>query len=167
MNKSWKVFLQIVAVALFIINIYGLYLLDSVANRNSQQEYISSEETNLQDSVLNAIFELRLEHPYIVYAQALVESGHFQSAIFLQNNNMFGMRMPERRATLALGIRRGHAYYRSWRDCLYDYAMFQSAYMRGLSEDEYFTKLSKSYAEDKEYEKKVRLLKEAVKKKVQ
>ena len=167
MNKSWKVFLQIVAVALFIINIYGLYLLDSVANRNSQQEHISSEETNLQDSVLNAIFELRLEHPYIVYAQALVESGHFQSAIFLQNNNMFGMRMPERRATLALGIRRGHAYYRSWRDCLYDYAMFQSSYMRGLSEDEYFTKLSKSYAEDKEYEKKVRLLKEAVKKKVQ
>lgn len=166
MNKSWN-YIWVIVVIVFLIGLVYEICLYNITYRDNHQEHISSEETNLQDSVLNTIFDLRLEHPYIVYAQALVESGHFQSAIFLQNNNMFGMRMPERRATLALGIRRGHAYYRSWRECLYDYAMFQSAYMRGLSEDEYFTRLSKSYAEDKEYERKVRLIKESVKKKVQ
>lgn len=102
------------------------------------------------DKVLNHIFELRLEHPYIVFSQAVWESGHFKSAIFLENNNMFGMKFPTNRPTTAIGINRGHAVYESWEMCLVDYAMFQSSYMRGLTREQYFERLS-SYAEDENY----------------
>ena len=63
---------------------------------------------------------MRIEHPYIVYAQAMIESNNFQSKIYRENNNMFGMKMPERRATLAIGINKGHAVYRNWRECVID-----------------------------------------------
>lgn len=136
-----------------------------------KQESSTKERSELigsctfQDSLLNYIFELRLEHPYIVYAQALEESGHFKSAICLENNNMFGMKMPERRPTTAIGVNKGHAKYLSWRDCVVDYALFQSAYMRGLSEGDYLSKLSESYAESLQYEKRIKLLKESAKRK--
>ena len=109
-----------------------------------------------KDSVLNFIFELRLDHPYIVYSQAIIESGNFTSNIWRENNNMFGMKMPERRPTLAIGISKGHAVYKNWKECIIDYALFQSSYLRELTEEEYFMKISNSYAEDGSYEKKVR-----------
>ena len=111
---------------------------------------------DFKDSVLNYIFELRLDHPYIVYSQAIIESGNFTSNIWKENNNMFGMKMPERRATLAIAINKGHAVYRDWRECIVDYALFQASYLRGLTEEEYFMKIGNSYAEDGSYEKKIR-----------
>lgn len=115
-----------------------------------------SDTLEFKDSILNFIFELRLEHPYIVYSQAIIESGNFTSNIWKENNNMFGMKMPERRPTLAIGINKGHSVYKSWKECIIDYALFQSSYLRGLSEDEYFTKIGNSYAEDDSYERKIR-----------
>lgn len=108
------------------------------------------DSVSFSDRVLSKIIELRLEHPYIVYSQAVWESGHFKSAIFLENNNMFGMKFPTNRPTTAIGINRGHAVYESWEMCLVDYAMFQSSYMRGLTREQYFERLS-SYAEDENY----------------
>lgn len=118
-----------------------------------------SDTLEFRDSVLNFIFELRLEHPYIVYSQAIIESGNFTSNIWKENNNMFGMKMPERRATLAVGINKGHSIYRNWKDCLIDYALFQSSYLRNLTEEEYFVKIGGFYAEDSSYERKIRELK--------
>ena len=114
--------------------------------------------SNHHDKVLNYIFELRLEHPYIVYAQAVLESNDFTSPIYKANNNMFGMKMPERRPTLAIGINRGHAVYRNWQECLTDYAIYQSSYKRGLTEEEYLKSLN-SYASDTSYIHKIRVLK--------
>lgn len=122
-------------------NVYPIEIVDSL---------------KFKDSVLNYIFELRIEHPYIVYSQALIESGNFSSSVWRDNNNMFGMKMPERRPTLAIGINKGYSVYRTWRDGIVDYALFQSSYLKGLSEDEYFVKIGKSYAEDGSYEKKIR-----------
>lgn len=134
-------------------------------HKSTNKEEIKIEQVTIKDtlsfkdSLLNKIFEMRLEHPYIVYSQAIIESGNFSSVIFRENNNLFGMKMPERRVTIAIGISRGHAVYSSWRDCLIDYALYQSAYMRGLSEDEYFARLNRSYAEDVDYENKLRAIK--------
>lgn len=127
---------------------------------NSQVETVEIIDTSrFKDSILNFIFELRLEHPYIVYSQAIIESGNFTSNIWRENNNMFGMKMPERRATLAIGINKGHSVYNSWKDCLIDYALFQSSYLRNLTEEEYFVKIGGFYAEDSSYERKIRGLK--------
>lgn len=125
--------------------------------------YLIRDSVSFQDSVLNFIFDLRLEHPYIVFAQAKEESGNWTSVVWLENNNMFGMKMPERRVTLAIGIKRGYAVYKDWRDCLIDYAFFQSAYMRNLSEDEYFKRLASSYAENEAYERNLKLHKKLIK----
>jgi len=125
--------------------------------------YSIIDTLSFEDSLLNKIFEIRLEHPYIVFAQAIEESGRFNSLIFRENNNLFGMKMPERRPTTAIGINRKHAVYRNWQECLYDYALFQSAYMRNLTEEEYLAKLGRSYAESEGYEQRIKFLKESVK----
>ncbi len=123
--------------------------------RHSKQPEITNidnlDSAEFADQLLTYIFDLRLEHPYIVFAQAIEESGHFKSEIFQENNNLFGMKMPWNRATTAIGINRGHAVYTSWRQSVIDYAFFQMSYMRGLTREEYLSKLSKSYAENKKY----------------
>lgn len=112
-----------------------------------------------RDEFLNLLFDMRVEHPYIIYAQAVIESADFTSIIFKENNNMFGMKMPERRTTLAIGVNKGHAAYKTWRDCVIDYALYQSIYLKGLSEDEYFAKLERMYAEDEMYINKIKQMK--------
>lgn len=129
-------------------------------NSNDLKHLDSIEVLSLKDSVLNFIYDMRLEHPYIVYAQCIVETGNFTSIIMKENNNLFGMKLPERRATLALGVKKGHAYYRDWKESIIDYSLYQMAYMRGLTEEEYFERLSKSYAMDEYYIKKLRQLKQ-------
>lgn len=121
------------------------------------QRYEIADTMAFQDSVLNLLFELRVEHPYIVYSQFKEESGHWSSAIWRENNNMCGMKMPRRRATTAIGINKGHAVFSTWRDCVIDYALWQMAYMRGLTEEQYIEKLASSYAENERYEKNIRI----------
>lgn len=133
-------------------------------NSNNLKHLDSIEVLNLKDSVLNFIYDMRLEHPYIVYAQAIIESSNFTSKIWKENNNMFGMKMPERRATLACSIKYGHSVYKNWRDCLIDYALYQMSYMRGLTEDEYFEKLKNCYASDEYYINKIKKLKQSLSK---
>lgn len=149
----------IVLIGLIIITIL-LRKIYKEASNNTNDLNINSvqilDTLEFKDSVLNFIFELRLDHPYIVYSQAIIESGNFTSNIWRENNNMFGMKMPERRPTLAIGISKGHAVYKNWKECIIDYALFQSSYLRELTEEEYFMKIGNSYAEDGSYEKKVR-----------
>jgi len=118
-------------------------------------------EQEFSDSLLEYIYEMRIEHPYVVYAQALKESARFTSNIYKENHNLFGMKVPERRSTVVIGVNRGHAVYLDWKMSVIDYALFQEAYMSGLSEDEYLVRLGRIYASDTNYEKDLRkLLKE-------
>lgn len=106
------------------------------------------------DSVLNYLFELRVEHPGLVYAQFILETGNFTSERFLRNRNICGMTMPWNRPTLAIGTSRGLAVYNSWKESVVDYLIYQSCYMRNLTQEEYLSGLS-PYAEDKEYLTKI------------
>lgn len=103
------------------------------------------------DSVFSYIFLMRLEHPDIVMAQCIEESGNFNSPLFRNGHNCTGMRVPAQRPTLALGMLYNHARFRSWKDCIADYAIWQSIYARGLNEDDYFAYLDRVYAEKKGY----------------
>lgn len=159
MKKSVKrnykpIFIGITLIAVLIA------LSTTYLNHFVKQETPVQDSLSLRDSILNEIYNMRMEHPYIVYAQAIIESGNFTSKIWKENNNMFGMKMPERRATLACSMKSGHSVYKSWRDCLIDYALYQMSYMRGLTEDEYFERLKQSYASDEYYIKKIRQLKQ-------
>ena len=53
----------------------------------------SDKENAFSPDKLKAyILELNIKFPHIVYAQAVIESGHFKSNIFKTNSNLFGMK---------------------------------------------------------------------------
>lgn len=138
---------------------FGVFSTRLYYHKEYKTQTVELDTLSFQDSVLNYIYELRLEHPYIVYAKAIIESGNFSSDIFKENHNLFGMKMPESRATLAIRINRGHSVYRSWKESIIDYGLYQMAYAKGLSEDEYFKKIGNNYSEDKMYIEKVKAIK--------
>src|SRR5690554_3322128 len=72
-----------------------------------QIEHQESDSLSFRDELLTLIFKLRLEHPDIVFAQAILETGNFKSEIFKENKNLFGLKMPWNRPTLAIGVKRG------------------------------------------------------------
>lgn len=124
--------------------------------KNTLQEVIEFTPC-YKDSIANFLIELKVKYPHIVLSQSIIESGNYTSKIFLENNNPFGMKLSWNRATTALGIKNGYAYYSNLRDAIIDYAFMQSSYYRSAkTEEDYYILLQKSYAEDKEYINKVR-----------
>lgn len=124
--------------------------------KNNLQEVIEFTPC-YKDSIANFLIELKVKYPHIVLSQSIIESGNYTSKIFLENNNPFGMKLSWNRATTALGIKNGYAYYSNLRDAIIDYAFMQSSYYRSAkTEEDYYILLQKSYAEDKEYINKVR-----------
>lgn len=109
------------------------------------------------DSIAYAfIVDNDIQHPEIVLAQMKIESGNYQSGIAKKNNNYFGMRHPAQRLTVSLGQKNGYARYRNWAYSVIDYGLWQRKYAYDLTEDEYLTKLSNTYAEDPNYVSKVK-----------
>ena len=96
------------------------------------------------------LINMNVAYPDIVLAQCMVESA-WKSKIFKENNNCLGMKMPYKRPTLAIGENRGHAVYKSWRDCLTDYAIWQVYCCKTLNREEYIQFLEKNYAESPIY----------------
>jgi hypothetical protein len=109
------------------------------------------------DKMVYLMKELNIKYPHIVFAQSLIETGHFDSKIFKENNNLFGMKQARTRVTTAQGTQYNHAYYDNWRESVYDYAFYQCRYLSGLkNEEEYLAYLGRSYAEDPNYVSKIR-----------
>jgi len=105
-----------------------------------------------KDKLIQMLKDLNVKQPHIVMAQSMAETGHWKSQIFLENNNLFGMKEAARRITTAEGTNRNHAYYNHWRESVYDYAFYQCRYLSSIrNEAEYFQYLGASYAEDPNY----------------
>ena len=106
-----------------------------------------------QVKLVQMLKDLNVRFPHIVMAQAIIESGHFQSNIFRTNHNLFGMKQARMRCTTAKGTNLAHAYYDNWKESVYDYAFFQSRYLHDLkSEKQYLEYLDRNYAEAKNYD---------------
>lgn len=122
-------------------------------------ELDSLAKFEVSDSLaLSLMDDLDIQHPNIVLSQMKLESGHYQSKLAKENNNYFGMRHPAQRLTVSVKSKNGYAHYRNWAYSILDYALWQRRYAYNLSEDDYLTKLSKVYAEDKNYIEKVKKL---------
>lgn len=67
-----------------------------------------------------------LVDPWLIAAQAALETGNFTSAIYVENNNLFGLKRPTQRPTTAVGSNRGHAVFLDRRDSVEDYFLRQS-----------------------------------------
>lgn len=90
--------------------------------------------------------QIGIKHPDVAIAQAMIESGHFNSNLFKKNNNIFGMKFPRQRTTTAIGERSGQAFYKNWLDATKDYKLWQEARkLTNLSKQEYIDKLDNIY----------------------
>ena len=142
--------LLIFAIGLFYVS-FSFNKVDKEKQIVKPKQTIISLEQSLKDSIYTEILNLRLDHPEIVYQQIIHETGNLSSSIFKSNHNLFGMRASGNRATTSNKVVNGYKWYSSWRESLLDYALFQMAYYKNLEKDEYYSKLSKSYAEDENY----------------
>ena len=111
------------------------------------------EETLTKENLWHTIKEMDVEHPDLVFAQALLESGDFSSQVCKRNNNLFGMKMPETRKTVAHPGFKGYARYESWKQSIYDYKLYQEHLFRNgkLSRFQYMVKLNRTYSAVKDY----------------
>lgn len=114
------------------------------------------EDTLTIQNVEKFVKRCKFEHPEVVVAQVILESGNLKSSVAKNNNNLVGMRLAAQRPTTAIGKKDGYAIYTSWKECLMDYLIWQCRYAKGLTQDEYFGKLQSVYASDKVYVEKLK-----------
>jgi flagellum-specific peptidoglycan hydrolase FlgJ len=134
-----------------IIILFFLLLFCSSFNDERQINY---------QGLYNEILEQGLEFPDIVFAQAILESGHFKSKIFKKNKNLFGMKYPSKRKTVSLGKRYGYSFYEFWEESVEDYYLYQEYLLKKkkISRSQYFLYLDRNYASNKGYSKKLQVI---------
>lgn len=88
----------------------------------------------------------------LVYAQAWHETGGFKSAIFKENNNLFGMKRSVKR-DYDIDSNRGHAVFKSQIDSIKDYFERQLQFKIPYSHPTQYIQdtVNTGYAEDKDY----------------
>lgn len=108
-------------------------------------------------SLYNEILEQQIEFPDIVFAQAILESGSFTSRVFKHNKNLFGMRLPKKRETTAIGQKYGYAVYDFWQDSVEDYGYYQKYLIKNkkMTRSQYLAYIDKRYSESTGYVKKL------------
>jgi len=119
---------------------------DSLPNTDSLKTSIDTVHINYKN-LYGEIVKTGIKFPEIVWAQAILESGHFKSNVFKSNNNLFGMMVPRKRSTVALPGSSLYAKYESWKSSVYDYKLYQDYIFRNseLSEAEYYKHLDRRY----------------------
>lgn len=112
-----------------------------------------------KQNVWLAINDLEIKYPEIVFAQAMLESAELKSDLARNNNNLFGMKIPKKRSTTAVGSRRGYAVYTHWTESLKDYKLYQEYILERktiVSVHGYVLFLNRSYAEIGDYDRRIR-----------
>ncbi len=139
-----------VLIGVFVIGVItGKSIYDKPVKDITKEQII--QEISFEDSVYNYILELNIQHPEVVLRQARIESGNFKSRVFLENNNMFSMKIPNKRPNMVSGSNMGYAVYNNWQESVIDYALYQVYSGKNLSKEDYIKMLNNNYAEDTEY----------------
>ena len=161
--QKWRISL-LMFYFLFLVGgffyLLGRYMsLESLSDFEKEVLIVNLKNKNdfSEESFIEMLQELNVKYPYIVLAQARIESGRYSSRIFKENHNLFGMKQANRRINTAEGTQYGHAFYQTWRESVYDYAFYQSRYLSSATtEEEYYYIINKSYAEDPKYISKLK-----------
>lgn len=114
-----------------------------------------------QREVYQQMVSMGIKFPDIALAQAILESGNFKSKIAVQNNNLFGMRLPKSRETTAVGQKLGYARYLSWKDSVRDFKMWQDSLFKrrpNMTRSQYISYLNRIYSETPNYISRIRLI---------
>ena len=86
------------AIAVLGVSIYHLRCsVENIKSPDIRVEYIVNEKQpdffskSPQEGLIEALEYYDVKHPKIVYAQAVLETGHFKSDLCLNDNNLFGL----------------------------------------------------------------------------
>lgn len=86
------------AIAVLGVSIYHLRCsVENIKPPEIKVEYIVNEEQpdffskSPQEGLIEHWNIMEVKHPQIVYAQAVLETGHFKSDLCLNDNNLFGL----------------------------------------------------------------------------
>ena len=159
MDKTESIFLLIIFVSSLFAGVFSIrntVLIQKVLDKEEQMQQTIEESNSFNVyKLMNLLQEYNIQHKDIVLAQAILESSHFKSDLFVKQNNMFGMLNPLTRPTTSIGDKT-FANYNTIEECVIDYALWQSCYARNLTREEYFNKLAKVYSEDENYINKLK-----------
>ena len=134
----------------------GILCISQRMSFSDLKTYIIENKEFSEENLIIYINKLNIKYPKVVLAQAKLESGNFTSNIFKENNNMFGMKLPERRKTTAIGTNRGHATYEDWIKSLQDYKLWQDDMIhKADTRKKYLEYLGRNYAADPNYINKI------------
>lgn len=110
-----------------------------------QPEFLLIEKPN-SEALLQALDYYDIQYPEIVYAQAILETGHFKSRVCKEYNNLFGLYNSESK---------DYFKFEHWSDSIRAY-IDCIQYRYNPSEDYYHFLDNIGYAEDPEYTNKLR-----------
>ena len=135
---------------LFIV----LFFILSLKTFAKQQDAINidtAEALNKQN-LINYLVKTKVKFTEIVYVQILLETGNLKSKLCIKHNNLFGMRMPKKRRTTAIGVTKsGYSKYTNWKQSVDDYVLFQQKVFKNndWSKAKYLTFLNHRYSQTK------------------
>ena len=136
----------------------GLLLLGTITTKAQETQVqidSNTKESITKESLYEQIMKYGIKFPDVVFAQAVLESGQFTSKLFKSANNLFGMKIPTKRESSAIGqTKSGYSKYDDWNFSVYDYFLWQDYMFKkksDLTKKEYLALLGKVYAEDKRY----------------
>lgn len=143
-----------------IVSLWGLFK----AEARIEEAVIIKQ---VEGDYLERMEQLGIQCPEVVVAQICLETNYLTSAIYKENNNLFGMKKPYKRPTYVIGVNRGHAVYATPAHSVADYLLFQQHVGRKYLErrgkekfnnnEEYLDFLLRcGYAEDQKYINKLK-----------
>lgn len=111
-----------------------------------------SERPDDQKYIKSIIEECKFMYPDIVFKMYVQESGAGTSSLARNHNNVMGMKFPSKRPTLADGkTASGFAQYKTVRQSIWDFKIYEMLYLTGKSKSEYIRYLKEVYSRDKAY----------------
>ena len=135
--------------ALILIALFVLTSLTKSKKEDDPNEAINDSFS--KQALVEEIKCHKFKFPDIILAQAVLESGHFKSAVFRENNNLFGMKQPKKRYNLCNGTNLNHALYDNWKLCVEDRMIYEALYLNNMTRTQYKKFLDKTYAKGKNY----------------
>lgn len=146
---------KILCISVFII--IALFVLTSSSKKAEDiNEEINSSFT--KEALIEEIKCHGFKYPELILAQALLETGHFKSTIFKENNNLFGMKQPRKRFTLCKGSNLNHALYDNWKISVEDRMIYDTLYLKDMTRTQYLRFLDKVYCKSGNYTGKLEKL---------
>lgn len=145
-------FLKPIIILIVSLSIFFIVLLNYLLYKQNKEirpeviDIIFNNSFTLERFHLEVI-NSNFKYPDIVIAQAYIESSHFKSPVWLENNNMFGMKQATTRLTICKGTNLNHGVYDNWVDCVKDRLIYDAIYLYKLNREEYLEYLDKTYAE--------------------